>query len=84
MALDLIDRFRSRFEPERYEDTYRRALLRVVRQKQKGKEVHAEPRTDEGEPVDLLAALRESVEAHSRKTKRPQRRAKRTRRKAAA
>jgi DNA end-binding protein Ku len=69
MALDLIDRFRSRFEPEKYEDTYRKALLRVIKQKQKGKEVHVEPRTEEGEPIDLLAALRESVEAHSRKAR---------------
>ena len=67
MALDLVDRFRSRFEPERYEDTYRAALLEVIEQKRKGKEVHREPTTDEGEPVDLLAALRASVEAHSRK-----------------
>jgi DNA end-binding protein Ku len=69
MALDLIDRFRAPFEPERYEDTYRAALLRVIEQKREGREVHAEPRTEEGEPVDLLAALRESVEAHSRKGK---------------
>jgi DNA end-binding protein Ku len=69
MALDLIDRFRSSFEPEKYEDTYRAALLRVIRQKQKGKEVHVEPRTEDGEPVDLLSALRASVEAHSRKAR---------------
>jgi DNA end-binding protein Ku len=84
MALDLIDRFRSRFEPEKYEDTYRAKLLKLIERKRKGEEVHAEPRTEEGEPVDLLEALRASVEAHSRKGKRPQRKAKRTRRKAAA
>ena len=70
MALDLVDRFRARFEPEKYEDTYRAALLRVIDRKRKGKDVHAEPRTEEGEPVDLLEALRASVEAHSRKGKR--------------
>jgi DNA end-binding protein Ku len=80
MALDLIDRFRGPFEPEKYEDTYRQALLRVIKQKQKGKEVHAEPRTEEGEPVDLLAALRESVEAHSRKARESKQRKGRSRR----
>jgi DNA end-binding protein Ku len=66
MALDLIDRFRSRFDPKSYEDTYRKALLAVIERKRKGEEVHAEPRAEDGEPVDLLEALRASVEAHSR------------------
>jgi len=70
MALDLIDRFRSSFEPEKYEDAYRKALLDLIKRKRKGEEVHAEPRTKEGEPVDLLEALRASVEAHSSKARR--------------
>jgi DNA end-binding protein Ku len=65
-AAQLIDRFTGSFEPKKYEDTYRHALLKVIRQKRKGKEVHVEPRPAEEEPVDLLAALRESVERHSR------------------
>jgi DNA end-binding protein Ku len=68
MALDLIDRFRGPFEPERYEDTYREALLEVIDRKRKGKDVHAEPRPEHGEePADLLEALRASVEAHGRR-----------------
>jgi DNA end-binding protein Ku len=66
MALDLIDRFRSGFEPEKYEDTYREALLAVIDRKRKGKEVHAEPEPEREEPADLLEALRASVEVHSR------------------
>lgn len=66
MALDLIDRFRGPFEPEKYEDTYRAALLRLIDRKRKGKEVHVETPTEREEPTDLLAALRASVEAHSR------------------
>ena len=73
MALDLIERFHSGFRPEKYEDTYRAALLKVIRQKRAGKEVHREPRAADGAPVDLLAALRESVESHSRKGKRARR-----------
>jgi DNA end-binding protein Ku len=66
LALDLIDRFRGSFEPEKYEDTYRAALLRVIKQKQKGKAVHVEPAAEREEPTDLLDALRASVESHSR------------------
>ncbi len=71
MALDLIDRFRGPFEPEKYEDTYREALLDVIDRKRKGKDVHAESEPELGEePADLLGALRASVAAHSRNGKR--------------
>jgi DNA end-binding protein Ku len=66
MALDLIDRFRGPFEPERYEDTYRTALLRMIDRKRKGKDVHVEPQVEREAPTDLLEALRASVEAHGR------------------
>ena len=69
-ALDLIDRFRGTFEPEKYEDTYRTALLRVIERKRKGKEVHVEPQAKREAPSDLLEALRASVEAHSGNGKR--------------
>ena len=63
MATALIGQFKSSFEPQRYEDTYRKALLAVVRAKQKGKTITApEPEADE-EPTDLLAALKASVDA---------------------
>ena len=68
MALDLIDRFRGPFEPEKYEDTYREALLEVIDRKRRGEDVHAEAEPERGEePADLLEALRESVEAHGRR-----------------
>ena len=75
MALDLVERFTSGFEPEKYEDTYREALLDVIDRKRKGKEVHVEPETEqEEEPTDLLEALRASVEAHSRRGRATKRR----------
>ena len=36
MALDLIDRFRGPFKPEKYADTYRDSLLAVIHRKRKG------------------------------------------------
>jgi DNA end-binding protein Ku len=74
MALDLIDRFRGPFEPEKYEDTYREALLSVIDRKRKGKEVHVEPEPEREEPTDLLEALRASVEAHGRRGREARRR----------
>jgi DNA end-binding protein Ku len=63
LATALIERFTGAFEPEKYEDTYRKALLAVVRAKQKGKTITAaEPEPEEG-PTDLLAALKASVDA---------------------
>jgi DNA end-binding protein Ku len=74
MALDLIERFRSDFEPGKYEDTYREALLDVIDRKRKGKEVHVEPEPEREEPTDLLEALRASVEAHTQNGRRAKRR----------
>jgi DNA end-binding protein Ku len=63
MAETLIERFTSTFDHSRYEDEYRHRLLEVVKQKQKGAEVHAPPAEKREAPPDMLEALRASVEA---------------------
>ena len=63
MAETLIERFTSSFDHERYEDEYRKKLLKIVRQKQKGKEVHVEELEEREAPTDILEALKASVEA---------------------
>ena len=63
MASELIDRFSGKFDPTKYEDTYRERLLEIVKAKQKGEEVHVEPAKEPEEPEDLLDALRASLEA---------------------
>jgi DNA end-binding protein Ku len=63
LATALIERFTGTFQPEKYEDTYRKALLAVVRAKQKGKTITAPEPEAEEEPADLLAALKASVDA---------------------
>jgi DNA end-binding protein Ku len=77
MATTLIEQFQGSFEPERYEDTYRDALMKVIKAKQKGKTITAVPAAEDEEPADLLAALRASVEAAKKgkgsvRAKRPQ------------
>jgi DNA end-binding protein Ku len=66
MAAELIDRFSGSFNPGKYEDTYRKELLSLIKRKRQGKEVHVEAEITEERPTDLLAALRASVEQHSR------------------
>jgi DNA end-binding protein Ku len=66
MATALIGQFKSDFKPQQYEDTYREALMAVIKAKQKGKTIEAAPVEEEEEPADLLAALKASVEAAKR------------------
>ena len=63
MAIALIDQFTSSFEPEKYEDTYRETLVKIIKAKQKGKTIEAAEPSDEERPADLLEALKASVEA---------------------
>jgi DNA end-binding protein Ku len=63
MAMSLIGQFKTSFEPERYDDTYRDGLLKVIKAKQKGETITAVPAAEDEEPADLLAALKASVDA---------------------
>jgi DNA end-binding protein Ku len=68
MATSLIEQFTGKFEPEKYEDTYREALCDVIRAKRKGKTITAPEPEAEEEPTDLMAALRASVEAAKKRS----------------
>jgi DNA end-binding protein Ku len=65
MAESLIESLSGDFEPEQYSDNYREALQTLIEAKVEGREVvqPAEPAADSGTVVDLMAALRASVEA---------------------
>jgi len=63
MAVALIDQFKSKFDPGRYHDTYRKSLLELIEAKRKGKTITAVPAAEDDEPADLLAALKASVDA---------------------
>jgi DNA end-binding protein Ku len=65
MAESLIESLSGDFEPEQYSDNYREALQALIEAKVEGREVvqPAEPADDAGTVVDLMAALRASVEA---------------------
>jgi DNA end-binding protein Ku len=77
MARSLVENLSDKFDPGKYDDTYRKELLALLREKAETGEISAprEEEAEEGEVVDLMAALRESVE----RTKRQKRPAGRTR-----
>jgi DNA end-binding protein Ku len=63
LATQLIEQLQSaRFEPAKYEDTYRQAVLEAVDRKVAGEEVVAAPAPEAPEPIiDLVAALKKSL-----------------------
>lgn len=64
LAEQLIDQLSSeRFEPERYKDDYREAVLQAIEQKAAGEEIVAPPAPEQREQIiDLVAALKRSLE----------------------
>jgi DNA end-binding protein Ku len=71
MATQLIESLSTDFEPERFHDTYREAVLELIEQKASGAEVVAAPAAAEPERVvDLMAALEASVAAAKESRKR--------------
>src|SRR5918997_346238 len=70
MAKSLVENLSEPFKPEKYDDTYRKELLDLIRAKAKGRKLPEPKDEDEGEVVDLMAALRESVERTKKQQKR--------------
>ena len=68
MARSLIESMSGDFDPEAYNDDYREALQAVIDAKVEGREVVAaeEEQPSAGNVVDLMSALRASVEAAKR------------------
>lgn len=65
MAKSLVENLSAEFDPERYDDTYRSELLELIRSKAEGTPL-PEPAEEEPQVVDLMQALRESVERTQR------------------
>jgi DNA end-binding protein Ku len=65
MAKSLVENLSAKFDPERYDDTYRSELLELIRSKAEGQPL-PEPSDEEPQVIDLMQALRESVERTQR------------------
>jgi DNA end-binding protein Ku len=68
MAKSLVENLSADFDPAKYDDTYRKELLGLLRKKAKGAKLPEPEEEPEGEVVDLMAALRESVERTQKKS----------------
>jgi DNA end-binding protein Ku len=71
MAKSLVENLSDTFKPDKYDDQYRKELLDLIRAKAEGQPLPEPAEEEEGEVVDLMTALRESVE----RTKKQRRRA---------
>jgi DNA end-binding protein Ku len=71
MAKTLIENLAAKWDPEKYHDRYRNQLLDLLRKKAKGKPL-PEPQAEEGgEVIDLMEALRQSVQATKKRRASP-------------
>jgi DNA end-binding protein Ku len=62
MAGKLVKSLAAKFEPESYEDSYREAVLEIIKRKAKGEEIVAQPEeTRQQDADDLMAALEASL-----------------------
>ena len=73
MAKQLIRQLTDDFDPGQFKDEYHKALKKLIRKKVKGEEIVVLEATEErGEVIDLMDALKASVEA-AKKGEKPQR-----------
>jgi DNA end-binding protein Ku len=72
MADQLVESLAESFEPERYEDTYREAVLDMIKRKAAGKEIDLLEQEEPEHGDDLAAALEASLGASNGSRARPQ------------
>ena len=62
MARSLVENLADKFRPETYTDAYRQALETLIEQKMRGETRNSKRRKPEPKVIDLMEALRASVE----------------------
>ncbi len=69
IAKQLVESLAGDFEPDKYHDTYREAVLEMIEKKAAGEEIAVAPEPEEAAPVpDLMSALKASLDAVREKT----------------
>jgi DNA end-binding protein Ku len=61
LATSLVEALAADFEPQKYKDTYRENLLRMIESKKQGEEVIATPEPQQAKVVDIMEALKASL-----------------------
>ncbi|MEO8368439.1 MAG: Ku protein [Candidatus Solibacter sp.] len=64
LAKSLVNHLTAPFKPNQFQDTYRENVERLIKQKQKGKEITVTEQPRKAPVVDLLEALKRSLNAH--------------------
>ena len=62
MAKHIVDTKKAKFEPERFEDQYEDALKELLKKKQSGQKIAAPREREPSKVINLMDALRRSVE----------------------
>lgn len=62
LAKHIIDKMSGKFQPEQFEDRYEAALIELIRSKQKGTPIKPQPSHRQTNVINLMDALRRSVE----------------------
>lgn len=65
-AVSLVKVMMTSFKPEDYRDEYSQALAKVIEARLQGKEIRV-PKAPRAKPVDLMTALRQSIEEAEKK-----------------
>jgi DNA end-binding protein Ku len=73
MARDIVAHLSGDFTPARYRDEYSRVLLELIKAKAEGKELMVEPQVERRKVINLMEALKRSVEATGRSPAPPKR-----------
>jgi DNA end-binding protein Ku len=74
LAIHIVDTKRGEFDPEKFADHYENALKELLRKKQKGEKIERPKEPARTNVVNLMDALRESVQAAGSKRCEPKRR----------
>jgi DNA end-binding protein Ku len=62
LATQLIDSITESFDPNKFQDRYRTAVLDVIKAKVEGREVIEPPQAETGKVINLMEALKNSLE----------------------
>jgi DNA end-binding protein Ku len=63
LAKHIVDTKKAKFEPERFEDQYEDALKELLKKKQSGQKIEAPKQREQSSVVNLMDALRRSVDS---------------------
>jgi DNA end-binding protein Ku len=66
LASHIVETKAGHFEPKKFEDQYETALKELIRKKQSGKPIEAPERREPARVINLMDALRRSVEAEKK------------------